>query len=259
MKKLFSVILAFLMFIGILFSFGVDTYATDDPMVSMIFPYVEEYFAFPDNSRFQSVEFQPLYSGYYIIQVFGGESLSTDPDAEVLELSLWHDYSEEYILYAGAYTGYDSGRLFYTYLHNDPYTLELWFSFECEQARLSITHVGDIDYIEQYEDIVTYSPGTFDFTFVYDTQYQAQVALIQCTSSESRYYNISISGCSYAAVFLMDPTSTNQFGGAMFHSSDGGYYLDAYVPYYLVVFLDNWYGDAPAIGVESITVTVSFT
>ena len=58
-----------------------------------------------------------------------------------------------------------------------------------------------------------------------------------------------------ATVYFMDPTAEYLYGGACIYSV-GSYYLEANVPYYMVVCLDLASGDYPAMDVDSITVMV---
>ena len=65
-KKILSLLLAFLMATGLILSFGDEAYAEDDPFISPYEQYFEVEFDFTYDSWFQEIEFLPQRAGFYL-------------------------------------------------------------------------------------------------------------------------------------------------------------------------------------------------
>lgn len=262
-KKIVSLSLALIMLVCAMLSFSPQAYAVDDPFVYMVpedGPYLELFFDFTYDSNIQTIEFLPELPGYYIIQVYGGESLGPNQNAYVVDLTV-RDYYQNSVVATGDDTsGYDGGCTVACWLSDTTYSIELWCSNLCSQARLSITYAEDFyphtDDLE-FEDIATYSvPGVLPtFTFNAYNKYQAQVLLI--SPDVSRDYDILVSGNFAGAAYLIDPSSPyplNLIPAVPDHP--GTMSLDASKLYYLVAFLNIGYGDDPTIEADEVYVTV---
>ena len=261
-KKILSAFLAVIIMLCAMFSFGGEAYAEDNPSVYMVTedgPYLELFFDFTYDSNIQTIEFVPELPGYYIIQVYGSESLGPNENAYVVDLTV-KDYYGNSVATGGLRSGYDDGCIVACWLSNTIYTIELWCSYLCDQARLSITYAEDFyrhtdDF--EFEDIATYSvPGELPtFTFYPYNKYQAQVLLV--CPDESKDYDIIVSGNFAGAAYLIDPSSPYPLNLIpATPSQSGAMYLYANKLYYLVVFLNIGYGDDPTIEADEVYVTV---
>ena len=259
-KKILSFSLALIMLICAMVSMGGEAHAQNDPTVQMPTPYEEVFFDFSVDSRVQYVDFVVPYSGYYIIQIFGEDFCPDSGRTGVVrELTLLNTVNNTNVS-AVADTGYGRSRFLNCYLDASMYRIDLWFSWECESARLSITYAEGL-YLNpayQYEDIFAYSPDSISFTFTYEMRHQAQVALVICSSSEEDTYRIEFVDGYGGIAYVLDPTSSGgSIGTWVSGSGQSHMYLEANIPYYVVVFLET--GDGPAIPVEEITMVLQFT
>lgn len=262
-KKIVSFSLAVIVMLCAMFSFCGEVYAEDDPSIYMELddgPYLEIEFDFEYDSRFQTVEFYPDLPGYYIIQVFGGNSLGQNPDASLYYLTVEDCYGNEVARGIDA-SGHGNGRMLYCWLMTYMYTIDIGFDYDCEYARLSITYAEDFyphSSNLNFESIQTYTvPGMLlDFTFYRYNEYQAQVVLIRPEVTD--YYEFNVSGTETGAVYLIDPSQPGTFNWIPIRADEfWNIILHEDELYYLVVFVYHDYGEEVFLDTDEVVVTVS--
>ena len=173
------------------------------------------------------------HPGSVLIQTFGSSA------ANAPKITLLDSNASEVVRYNSAgfkNKGYRSQTL--VQAGSDTYTLRLT-PIASADIRLSVTvteQYFDADLpIDQYEDINYSEDGIISGMFYYGTS--AMVSLYQPTVDEVFY--VTTEGSELMEAYIFDPRSTDFYGGWTFDGcvEDGPVFLDAGVPYYLVLML----------------------
>lgn len=211
------------------------------------------------------IPFSVYFEGYYIIQVFGC------PVSDNSSGVTYNGYINELMVIQGSmrvgwtqgirYTGYGQGQLVSCYLTpGDDCSLLVDYVGVTEGLRLSFTYTDGLEYNSPpnfYDQIYTDGPGVFEFSFNASNGEYAQVACVYCGTNNAGSYLVTLGGGGFEQAYVLDPRSSDYYDGVHLWEGDTAImYLDANVPYYIVVFIGE--ADEPAVLVDTIIVTLEF-
>lgn len=209
-----------------------------------------------DSTTSRTVQFTVPYDGWYIIQTMGFPTSNDGDNGRTGTVSLKNSSGQSVLTSGTRKVGYGLGKLVHCELASGAlYTLTIRFS-DAVGARIVITHAeGLFDQtapIDNYNDITSFEPDVIEFEYTESNHRYAQVALVECSETDSGTFTVDVDGSPFNYVMLLDPRVLDDTGDSWLYSGST-VTLDANVPYYLVVYFEPGYSPVDFPCVVTIT------